>query len=95
MTYFWSPHPELLMWVLFVGAHISFGQVEWQWFISYLACGAQLLDLETSAELRKILLRHFYMDRIYEVSLASVWEEVQRIRHALDVQKSLKIPIEA
>ena len=87
LSSFWVPYPELLMWVLFVGAHISVGQVEWQWFISYLARGAQLLDIGTLAGLRKMLLRYFYIDRVYGSSLISAWEEMQKIRHGLDVHE--------
>jgi hypothetical protein len=40
---FWGPHHTLLMWVLFLGAHISAGQRERPWFIMNLARGAWLL----------------------------------------------------
>jgi hypothetical protein len=76
---FWGLHFELLVWVLFLGAHISAGQRERSWFIMNLARGAQLLKLGNWADVRIILLRYFYIDRVYQKSFEEAWQEAQML----------------
>jgi hypothetical protein len=76
---FWAPHYDLLMWVLFLGAHISAGQRERPWFVLNLARGARLLKLADWAETRTIMLRFFYLDRIYQKSFEQAWQEARML----------------
>jgi hypothetical protein len=79
LQHFWGPHFELLMWVLFLGAHISAGQRERPWFAMNLAKGARLLKLDNWADVRTILLRYFYIDRVYQKSFEEVWQEARML----------------
>jgi hypothetical protein len=79
LQHFWGPHFELLMWVLFLGAHISAGQRERPWFAMNLAKGARLLKLDNWADVRAVLLRYFYIDRVYQKSFEEVWQEARML----------------
>ena len=79
LRHFWDPHFELLAWVLLLGAHISAGQRERPWFVMNLARGARLLKLDNWADVRTILLRYFYIDRIYQKSFEEAWQEARML----------------
>jgi hypothetical protein len=80
---FWDPHFELLMWVLFLGAHISAGQRERPWFAMNLARGARSLKLDNWADVRTMLLRYFYIDHIYQRSFEEAWQEARMLMDIL------------
>jgi hypothetical protein len=71
----WQPHYRLLVWVTFLGAYISVGQREHSWFMMYLARAARQRDLRTSNDLKTMLQRFFYIDRIYHKGLEDLWDE--------------------
>jgi hypothetical protein len=79
LQHFWDPHFELLVWVLLLGAHISAGQRERPWFAMNLARGARLLKLDNWADARTMLLRYFYIDRIYQKSFEETWQEARML----------------
>jgi hypothetical protein len=81
---FWVPHTELLMWALFLGAHISAGRQERPWFVMNLAGGARLLKVYEWTEMRAILLRFFYIDRVYRKSFEEVWQEASVLVNMLE-----------
>jgi hypothetical protein len=83
LQHFWDPHFELLMWVLFLGAHISAGQRERPWFAMNLARGARLVKLDNWADVRAILLRYFYIDRVYQKSFEEAWQEARMLMEML------------
>lgn len=74
---FWNPACELLMWVLFLGAHICGGQKERPWFVMMLARGARLLELREWRDVRETLAQCFYVERIYGEPYQEIWEEVK------------------
>jgi hypothetical protein len=71
----WQPHYRLFVWVTFLGAYISVGQREHSWFMMYLARAARQRDLRTSNDLKTMLQRFFYIDRIYHKGLEDLWDE--------------------
>jgi len=79
----WHPHDRLLIWVTFLGAYISAGQREHSWFMMYLARSARQRGLKYSKELRAVLQRFFYIDRIYHKGLEGIWDEVSILMDAL------------
>lgn len=82
---------RLLIWELFVGAHISRTRSERPWFIRHLARAAGFLGLESASQLRQLLLGFFYMEKIYGQSLPHIWEETQSAIQAL-VARPLSLP---
>jgi len=80
----WGPHFELLMWVLFLGAHISGGQRERPWFVLNLARGARILKLGEWDNVRKMLLRFFYLDRVYQKSFQEAWQEAKMLQSVFE-----------
>lgn len=73
----WLPAQDTLTWILCLGAHISTGQEERRWFVSWLAKTVRLRKIYTWDGLRALLLRYFYLDSAYRQSLMGVWDEVQ------------------
>ena len=79
----WHPHDRLLIWVMFLGAYISAGQREHSWFMMYLARSARQRGLKCSNELKAVLQRFFYIDRIYRKGVEDIWDEVSILMDAL------------
>ena len=44
--------------------------------------GAKLFNLQSLEQLRALLVRFFYLDRIYSATLSEVWEELYLLRQA-------------
>jgi hypothetical protein len=74
---YWAPTPELLLWILCMGAHHSGGEVERPWFVMQIARGVQLLRLSSWEDLEAILRCFCYFDRIYGKSMRRIWAEVE------------------
>lgn len=71
--------PDLLFWMLFIGAACSsYLPTERTFFVSELAAASRLQGIITWQEARPILLGFFYVDRIHLPMLRQIWEEVQR-----------------
>jgi hypothetical protein len=79
----WYPHDRLLIWATFLGAYISAGQRQHSWFMMYLARSARQRGLKCSQELKAVLQRFFYIDRIYHKGLEDIWDEVSVLMDAL------------
>lgn len=79
----WHHAAEMLLWVLFHGAHLSFGQLERPWFVNLLARVASFLRLNDWVLVRDILLRFYYVDRVFCQSFRRIWEEVKVISSLL------------
>lgn len=75
----WDNAIEALLWVLFHGAHLSFGQLERPWFVNLLARVASFLRLHDWVLVRDILLKFYYVDRVFQDSFQRIWEEVKVI----------------
>lgn len=73
--FFWTPLSDALLWILFLGAHISLGQMQRPWFVMQIARGAQVLKLRDWSEARSLLCRFFYLDRVYLTSYQTIWDE--------------------
>ena len=80
----WGPFYELLTWVLMLGAFISAGQRERPWFVMNLAKVAKQLNLNNWSEIRSLLLKFFYLDRIYARGMEDIWDEAVLLAETLD-----------
>ena len=81
----WGPFFELLVWVLSLGAFINACQRERPWFVLHLARASKLLNIQDWISLRTVLLRHFYIDRIFQDGMKELWEEVSLMVEAVDL----------
>jgi hypothetical protein len=80
----WGPFYELLTWVLMLGAFISAGQRERPWFVMNLAKVSRVLQLQEWEAVRKVLLKHFYLERIYAKGMRDIWDEACLLAESLD-----------
>ncbi|ETI20302.1 hypothetical protein G647_08336 [Cladophialophora carrionii CBS 160.54] len=80
----WGPHFDLLTWVLMLGAFISAGQRERPWFVLNLAKVSKVLRLRGWDELREMLLKFYYLDRIYAKGMRDIWDEASLLAEGLD-----------
>ena len=71
----WGIANEAFLWVLFVGAHMSFGQRERPWFVVALARVVPTLKLHDWIQVRNLLTRFYYSDRVFQESFRNIWEE--------------------
>ncbi|KIW09982.1 hypothetical protein PV08_11758 [Exophiala spinifera] len=80
----WGPYHELLAWVLLLGAFISAGQRERPWFVLNLAKVCKVLRLQGWTDVRSVLVKYFYLDRIYAKGMQASWEEAAMIAETME-----------
>lgn len=69
----------MLLWALFLGAHMSLGERERPWFVNMLAVVAQTIQLHGWLQLRALLARFYYVDRVFQEPFRRIWDEVDLI----------------
>ncbi|KAE8359462.1 hypothetical protein BDV27DRAFT_149572 [Aspergillus caelatus] len=77
---FFQMLPEVLIWVLFVGAWSSQLLPERTFFVTELAAAVRRQGIQSWQELRSLLLNFFYVDRVHQTVLRGLWDEIQLIR---------------
>jgi hypothetical protein len=73
----WGDASQALLWALFYGAHLSSGQRERPWFVAVLTKVASSLRMRTWMQVRTVLVRFYYVDRVFQDSFRRIWEEVE------------------
>ena len=73
----WDPCSELLLWVLFIAALLSQGEVKWSWIVARIADTTRHLQIDTAEQLRELLDGFYYFPEYFETVLQDVWSEVQ------------------
>ena len=73
----WDDAYRALLWVLFLGAHMSFGQRERPWFVTVLARVVLKLESPSWFSVRAELVRFYYSDRVFQDSFRKIWEEAE------------------
>lgn len=71
----WAPRCDLLFWVLFVTAHISIGEAEWPWVLSYLSTLISFLGLQSVEEMEKVFNGFYYHPLFFRVTAEKIWAE--------------------
>jgi hypothetical protein len=56
---------------------MSFGQRERPWFVAALAKVSRTLQLRNWIQVRSLLVRFYYMDRVFQESFRKIWNEVE------------------
>ncbi|GMF78540.1 unnamed protein product [Aspergillus oryzae] len=77
---FFQMLPEVLIWVLFIGAWSSRFLPERTFFVTELAAAVGRQRILSWQELRSLLLNFFYVDRVHQTALRGLWDEIQLIR---------------
>ncbi|KAE8149376.1 hypothetical protein BDV25DRAFT_156489 [Aspergillus avenaceus] len=72
--------PEVLIWVLFIGAWGGQFVPKRTFFVTELAAAISRRGIHSYHELRGLLLQFFYVDRVHGSALRGFWEEIQLIR---------------
>ncbi|KAK5031370.1 hypothetical protein LTR13_007697 [Exophiala sideris] len=80
----WQPYHELLAWVLLLGAFLSAGQRERPWFVLNLARVSGVLGLKDWSDVRSVLLKYFYLDRIYARGMQASWDEAALLAETME-----------
>jgi hypothetical protein len=80
----WGSLSTTLIWVLFLGAHMSCGQRERPWFIAALAKAARKCGHNSWTDSRTSLLSYYYSDRVFEVPFRVIWTEIESLAPLLD-----------
>ena len=76
LSTFWDRNSKLLLWVLFIGARASHGQLARPWFIAQVTRVIAFLVLKSRAETKALLNRFFYVELYFGKHLDVLWEEV-------------------
>jgi hypothetical protein len=80
----WGEAWRLLIWVLFLGAHMSAGQRERPWFVMTLArAGKRLGPGRGWLQVRALLVRFYYVDRVFQDEFCRIWDEAQLLESLL------------
>ena len=66
--------PELLTWLLLLGAFITVGQPEYQWFARSIASNLRHREVCSWDETESVLLRSLYVRRIFGRTFAQAWK---------------------
>ena len=67
-----------------LGAFISAGQRERPWSVTKLAKVSNVLKLQGFTEVREVLLKFYYLERIYAQGMRHMWDEASLLAKSLD-----------
>ena len=79
----WGPAAPAFLWALFQGAHLTHGQRERPWFLVQLTRVSQHLRLRSWMQVRGLLVRFYYVDRVFQESFRAIWEEMSLLAESL------------
>lgn len=72
----WSDSPEVMLWILFIGATASWEQRDRGWILVKLRHGIDVLHLRNHEELEKLLMSLLYPECMLRDSLREIWKEI-------------------
>ncbi len=80
---FWRMSSDVLLWILFIGANSSLGQIERPWFVELLRQGKVALGLPDEWEgVERRLQGCLYLERVYGEAFRGIWDEVRAAERA-------------
>ncbi|KAL2794742.1 hypothetical protein BJX66DRAFT_325100 [Aspergillus keveii] len=94
LSYFQETAPDLLFWILFIGALASQGYRSHQWFVAYLRCMASNLGLEEWNKARVFLGEFFYTPEPDETVVDDLWKEVVGMSYTYIARQSVSVESE-
>ncbi|KAE9381158.1 hypothetical protein N431DRAFT_490595 [Stipitochalara longipes BDJ] len=72
----WSNSPEVLVWILFVGATASWERLDRGWILLELRHGIEILYLKRHEELEELLKSLLYPECMLRETLREIWEGI-------------------
>lgn len=75
----WQRNFDLLLWVLFIGAHISYGEKEWDWFLAHIAMITRVLGIRSANEVKGVLSGFYYFPKLFDGTMEIVWKDTSVI----------------
>jgi hypothetical protein len=69
-------YPDLMLWILFMGCFAAEGRTERSWFIIFVADVAKSLGLRQWPEVKRLLVKFFYVERTLKAPFVKVWDEL-------------------
>jgi hypothetical protein len=79
----WGDAAPGLLWALFQGAHLTFGQRERPWFVAQATRVSKYLRLKNWMQVRSLLVRFYHVDRVFQESFRNIWEEILLLAESL------------
>jgi hypothetical protein len=73
----WGTASATMIWTLFLGAHMSSGQLERPWFVAVLSKAARKSGRNKWEDVQESLLSHYYSPRVFEKPFRAIWAEVE------------------
>lgn len=73
----WGTNSDVLLWILFVVAHVSLGQPEFDWCMVYIHQIVRALGLNTRDDLEQLLLGFYYFPEYFGETLQAIWTAVE------------------
>ena len=71
-----SDYPEVLVWVLFIGASATWDKLDRYWILRELKLGIELLRLRSASELEEFLKSLIYPESTLGEALRVIWGEI-------------------
>jgi hypothetical protein len=68
---------ETLLWALFIGGAVALGELVKPWFVSVLGMVCTQLKIQSWHDIKYILVKYLWCDRIWEERCRNLWSEVQ------------------
>jgi hypothetical protein len=86
----WGNLSEMLLWVLFMGGAVALqGRIR-SWFVSVLTIACSHLKIQSWYDVKEILLKYLWSDRIWEERCKYLWIEVEVERRNYTSQTGLE-----
>ena len=79
----WGILSEALLWVLFMGGAVAQRDSIRSWFVSVLTMVCTQLKIQSWHDIKEVLLKYLWCDRIWEERCKNLWLEVDYSRHYL------------
>jgi Fungal specific transcription factor domain len=76
----WGNPSETLLWVLFMGGAIALREPVRSWFVSVLSMVCTQLKIQSWHDIKDILVKYLWCDRIWEVRCKNLWFQVEEHR---------------
>jgi len=77
--------PEVIAWVLFIGAYSSFDTPGFRWFLLHIQDNVPRLDLQGWPQARALLKRLPYIDKEFDYSFEGIWNLAHKLNTEIDL----------
>lgn len=82
MSKLWESSSSLLLWILYMLAHISYGEDQWPWIITHVAMLTKAMDIGSRKQMQEVLSGFYFFPDPSVTTLQKVWSDVQIVLQA-------------